>query len=300
MLGLAWSALSPAMEDNPWGVRMIRVATDFVAAMSHYVDTDGVQLTAQLAMEIPVRKPLPKCPETLRIARPELAQNLEPVLPHLRNIFAVDMETSNSFLPYRILPSVRSFDLAAHWRQRRVLIDVGANGFFASAKHLIDLYATLLPFTHCFLFEPHSDGRKKKSGKGSAVAAASTMWIPDAYRQQYNFSVLRNLVEIGTRRYPNDVLTWLERSVTVHDYVVLKFDVDEGKTGPTMEWGFLADLVNSPQVALVDEIFIELHFLFDVSMGNTLGWKHKMHSMWQAFDIMRELRRCGVAIHAWP
>ena len=69
-----------------------------------------------------------------------------------------------------------------------------------------------------------------------------------------------------------------------------------------MEWGFLADLVHSPQMALVDEVYIELHFLFDrrYTGGSTMGWRHKGHSMWQAFDLMRELRRCGLAIHAWP
>jgi len=85
--------------------------------------------------------------------------------------------------------------------------------------------------------------------------------------------------------------------------VVVKFDVDEAKSGPTMEWGFLADLVYSLEMALVDEIYIELHFLFDrdFTAGRlTMGWRHTGHSMWQAFDVMRELRRCGVPIHAWP
>eukprot|EP00308_Calcidiscus_leptoporus_P018987 CAMPEP_0119376940 /NCGR_PEP_ID=MMETSP1334-20130426/42246_1 /TAXON_ID=127549 /ORGANISM="Calcidiscus leptoporus, Strain RCC1130" /LENGTH=45 /DNA_ID= /DNA_START= /DNA_END= /DNA_ORIENTATION= len=41
------------------------------------------------------------------------------------------------------------------------------------------------------------------------------MWVPDAYRKRYNISVLRSLVEVGTRRYPADLITWLERTVVI-------------------------------------------------------------------------------------
>ena len=44
-----------------------------------------------------------------------------------------------SFLPYRVLPSLPAFNRSA--ARRAILVDVGANGFYASPKHLIDLYA---------------------------------------------------------------------------------------------------------------------------------------------------------------
>ena len=66
-------------------------------------------------------------------------------------------------------------------------------------------------------------------------------------------------------------------------------------------------------MAVVDEIFVELHFSWvrrtkynrkypDSSLGlnRTMSWGHQRHSMQQAFDLLRELRRCGVAVHAWP
>lgn len=206
----------------------------------------------------------------------------------------------------------------------------------AGAKHLIDLYAATLPFTHVLLLEP------------DAVA----MDIPRAYRNTTDIRVSRRFVEVGTRRLadadanadmwrgpatdyssrkrppplspPVDLVAWLPYLVTRDDFVVLKFDVDEGKHGQTVEWGFLADLVHSPAMRLVDEIYIELHFAWnahskkDVALGVmpttvdpnksssgttrsfTMGWHHYSHSMRQAFDLMRELRRCGVAVHAWP
>ena len=81
------------------------------------------------------------------------------------------------------------------------------------------------------------------------------------------------------------------------DFVALKFDVDNDfSLGPTMEWGFLADLLRSPKaLALVDELFIELHFY-----ASSLRWVHPTHSMKQAFDVLRQLRACGLPVHAWP
>ena len=78
--------------------------------------------------------------------------------------------------------------------------------------------------------------------------------------------------------------------------MVLKFDVDEGSTRLSMEWGFLADLMHSPEAALVDEFFVELHFFYPF-----LNWRStRSHSMQQAYDVLRQLRQCGVAVHAWP
>ena len=31
-----------------------------------------------------------------------------------------------------------------------------------------------------------------------------------------------------------------------------------------------------------------------------LRWVHLTHSMKQAFDVLRQLRACGLPIHAWP
>ena len=44
----------------------------------------------------------------------------------------------SSFVPYRLLPSLPFFDAAAYRGRRRVLVDAGANGFYASPKYLLD------------------------------------------------------------------------------------------------------------------------------------------------------------------
>ena len=50
-----------------------------------------------------------------------------------------------------------------------------------------------------------------------------------------------------------------------------------------------------PALALVDELFVELHFY-----AASLRWVHLTHSMKQAFDVLRQLRACGLPVHAWP
>ena len=171
-------------------------------------------------------------------------------------------------------------------------------GFYASPKHLIDMYdAADFPFTEVHLFEPDATG----------------MAVPQAYARRYNVSVHRYFVHVGTRNPRNDLISWLQEHVhSRDDWVTLKFDVDESKKGSTIEWGFLADLFASPAMPLVDELFIELHFTFASKPGRTkrkahssifnftLGWNHPDHSSWQAFDLLREMRSCGVAVHAWP
>ena len=32
----------------------------------------------------------------------------------------------------------------------------------------------------------------------------------------------------------------------------------------------------------------------------SLNWVHLTHSMKQAFDVLRQLRACGLPVHAWP
>lgn len=94
--------------------------------------------------------------------------------------------------------------------------------------------------------------------------------------------------------------------------------VDEAVSGPTIEWGFVADLHGNPALALVDELFIEMHFSWlpgtcsnpraacadlrslctaPVGLASRTQW-----STVQAYFVCSRtcVRRCGVAVHAWP
>ena len=140
------------------------------------------------------------------------------------------------------------------------------------------MYLPFLKFDELHLFEPHPE----------------LMAAPSYYSTMYNITFSQKLTTVGMRD-ETDVISFLRKHVTVDDFVVLKYDVDEVVEGLTMEWVFLADLMQSEELALVDELFIELHFKYD-----SIDWDFGRHSMQQAFDIQRQLRQCGLAIHAWP
>jgi hypothetical protein len=153
--------------------------------------------------------------------------------------------------------------------------------FLASPKYLIDSYAIFLPFTHVIMIEPEPH---------------FSATVPPAYSQRYNITFLQIYAEVGTGS-STDMMKLLPTMVTKDDFVVLKFDVDPNRfaRGPTMEWGFLLALTKTKEVlALVDEIYIEMHFYYP-----DLEWNH-YHSNWEGLDLFRYLRKCGVVVHCWP
>jgi hypothetical protein len=187
------------------------------------------------------------------------------------------------FGPYRPLVAVQQARDAIRTKdkRRRVLIDIGANGFFASPKYLLDSYAAYMPFTHAIMVEPEPH------------FSAS---IPKVYSQRYNISFLQIYAEVNTGS-ATDMLKLLPSLVKKDDFVVLKFDVDPNRyaQGPTMEWGFLFAIMQREEIAsLIDELYIELHFHFP-----SLYWSH-YHSNWEALDAFRYLRSQGVIVHSWP
>ncbi len=182
------------------------------AYLKLYTDSYGAMYTAQLNKHIP----LAFAPNfTVPIKEPRwshLAHRLEPVYTSLRNWMHHEADTTIDFGPYIPLvafPEVRAV-LQSMPQGRRVLIDIGANGFFASPKYLLDSYAMHLPFTHAVMVdpEPHFPAT-----------------VPKPYQDRYNITFLPLYAEIGTGP-ESDVLKLLPTLVKKEDFVVLKFDVD--------------------------------------------------------------------------
>jgi hypothetical protein len=220
--------------------------------------------------------------------------------------------------------------------QRHVLLDVGANGFYGSAKvhwlrihfmfvhsaftpyllhlhsqfdpsllyphvaaeALIDLYEPYHPFDLVVMLEPD----------------AWEMEVPADYEARYQFENIAGVARTGIRSAganettadwngPSvklrvlDIVAWIQQNISPHDSFVLKYDVDELNEGKTIEWGFLSDLVHSGAIHLVDELFIELHFWYPQFEGH---FRHRDHRMQQAFSVQKQLRDCGVVVHQWP
>ncbi len=252
-----------------------------------YIDSFGKAYTAQLEAHVPMAFPPGVDIYTKRawahLPTTSLGPHyLEPVYSSLRNWMYTESGNLIDFGPYRPLVSVPEVTAALLAdKRRRILVDVGANGFFASPKYLLDSYAPYLPFTDAIMIEPEPH------------FSAS---IPRAYAERYTITQHKIYAEVNTGT-ENDILKILQKLVTPQDFVVLKFDVDPNKhaQGATMEWGFLFDLAMNPVVAeLVDELYIELHFHFP-----SLYWTH-LHSNWEALDAIRFLRSKGAVVHAWP
>lgn len=267
-----------------WKVKL----NDFVALQAAflklYIDSFGMEYSRQLDKFIPLAFP----PSFQVYTKPVWSDlnisslEFEPVYTSLRNLMFTESSILIDFGPYRPLVSLANArNKIKTLFKRRVLIDIGANGFFASPKYLLDSYAPYLPFTHAIMVEPEPH------------FSAS---IPAAYSKRYNISFLQIYAEVGTNT-ETDMIKLLPKMVTKDDYVVLKFDVDPNRfaQGPTMEWGFLFILMQTKEIAeLIDEVYIELHFHFP-----QLTWLH-YHSNWEALDAIRYLRRNGVIVHAWP
>lgn len=283
--------------DRPVTAFNVRLA-DFTALqqafLKLYIDSFGAVYTQQLEDSLPLAfhpgilgVPIKQRWSRL-ITKPSL--RFEPIYSHVRNWMFTEANNLIDFGPYRAfaaIPDVQKDLLNYNGKGRRVLIDVGANGFFASPKYLIDSYAPYAPFTDVIMIEPEPHFKAT---------------IPEVYQQRYNLTNLPIYAEVNTGG-ASDVVNLLKSLVSPEDFVVLKFDVDPNKFayGATMEWGFLFDLFrksehgdNDGAAALVDELYVELHFHYP-----KLYWEH-YHSNWEALDLLRSLRVQGMVVHAWP
>lgn len=264
-----------------WRVRLADTVALQAAYLKVYTDSFGAIYAEQLDTHLPLAF-TPSFTVQTKPAWAHLSRSLEPVLTSLRNWMYSESGNLIDFGPYRPLAAFDEVRRAVRGDgRRRVLIDVGANGFFASPKYLLDSYAPYLPFTHAIMIEPEPH---------------FSATVPRAYTDRYNITFLQIYAEVNTGS-ATDIIKLLPTLVRPDDFVVLKFDVDPNRyaQGPTMEWGFLFALMQDPATArLVDETYIELHFNFP-----KLYWAH-LHSNWEALDALRYLRKHGAVIHAWP
>lgn len=263
----------------------------FNAVLRTYVDRFG----RELACNAPQVYSMP-CPGHIKHAQRDdvnahakrklMLSRLEHIHCDLRNEFFPQRVAA--LTPYITMASLSGGDRALALGGERVLIDFGAGRFHGSAKTLIDAYEVVAPFQRVVLVEP------------------SPIAIPARYATMYNITAVGSAVRIGgavNAPAPASTMTFVDpvAVIAAHcrpiDSCVVKFDVDRDGSRDSFEWGFLYSLIASETtLALVDELYIELHFRYP-----RLGWvKMTKHSMQQALDMMRELRRCGLAVHAWP
>ena len=296
VLSLAWIVLKALPQEtrelpegNPYGVSLLDVVGEYQRRMVAYTACVSPARRRQLDHLLPIKyampEPLPQGQYPLE------AMMLEHLEPDGNSILGVQYGRGNP-MAFLILPFLPSFQRLLPSFRRRVLVDAGAAGFMEGTKWLLDMYSRAAPFSDAFLIDPRLNENE----------------IPLSYRQAINFSLFERLIRVGTREESTDLLSMLASEswgLSEHDFVVLKFDCDRGDDGDdkgvdsvgSIEWGFLADLVYHPEyLKFVDEIFIEMHFFYPSHWGTFFS----THSMWQHFDVLRQLRAHGIPIHAWP
>ena len=193
-----------------WEVRLAEFIALQGAYLKLYIDSFGSIYQKQLDEFIPYAFP-PDFPVQPKADWKHLSHNFEPVYSSLRNWMFTEVSNLIDFGPYRPLVAEKEVRLSLlKSKKKRILIDVGANGFFASPKYLLDSYVPYLPFTDAIMIEPEPH------------FSAS---IPKSYSKRYNITFLQIYAEVGTNS-DTDMINILPKLVTKDDFVVLKFDVD--------------------------------------------------------------------------
>ena len=284
ILSLSWTLLEagePFAHLNPYGVGLDLVIREHERWISIYSECVGAKRQQHLQQLVPIkyflRQPLPEGRYAAETAL------MEPLEPDGHTILGMQYGRHNP-VSYRVLPFIPSFRaLFPALGRRRVLVDAGAASFRTGTKWLLDLYSGSLRFTEVLLIDSENIDD-----------------IPPSYERAYNITKYKRMLRVGTRRPENDLVSLLTGGgwgLAEADFVVLKFDCDFNVHESSVEWGFLADLVYTPAaLRLVDEVFIEMHFFYPML------WRHNfnLHTMWQHFDVLRQLRDRGIAVHAWP
>jgi hypothetical protein len=292
VLSLAWIVLKALpqetrelSEGNPYGVSLSDVMGECQRRMVAYTACVSAARRRELDHLLPIKYAMPEpLPQGQYALEATMLEHLE---PDGNSILGVQYGRGNP-LAFLILPFLPSFQSLLPSFRRRVLVDAGAAGFMEGTKWLLDMYSRAAPFTDAFLIDPRLNENE----------------IPLSYRRDINFSLFERFIRVGTREESTDLLSMLASEswgLSEHDFVVLKFDCDGYDKGAdsagSIEWGFLADLVYHPEyLKFVDEIFIEMHFFYPSHWGAFFS----THSMWQHFDVLRQLRAHGIPIHVWP
>ena len=185
---LLLSSAEPQNEVRPWLYESIQI----------YQSLFSQAILKETPMSlVGYRHHLNTCPPFLDSEYMNEVAEMEPILPSGRNFDYREFGWLISFNPYRPLASFESVRNRSY--RKKTIVDVGANGFTASPKQLVDNYAALgMHFDELIMFEPDIDGMEK---------------IPDIYRQTMNITFYKQYVELFTRNVKNDLISWLNTNV---------------------------------------------------------------------------------------
>jgi len=100
-------------------------------------------------------------------------------------------------------------------------------------------------------------------------------------------------VDVVDSETTRDIASFIKKTSSVEDYVVLKMDVEGA------EWKLLPHFIENHVIDYIDELFVEIHFA-DPRMA-PFGWMgFAPHTLEESRSMMLKLRALGVLAHYWP
>ncbi|GJP43908.1 hypothetical protein CLOM_g3304 [Closterium sp. NIES-68] len=207
------------------------------------------------------------------------------------------------------MPFLRAaMDPSMHRRKRRVLIDLGANKFETSVTWFLRMYP--LDFTEIHAVEVQTGLFQKPSTPPLEVLAyeinkqsrlrpfrRGPAGFPDWLLQRvhpYNFFISS---EDNQEEGVVNVTRWLldELQLKEEDSVVVKMDIEGA------EWAVLPQWLSIPKMsAIVDELFVEVHYHHPSMEAFTWTPKIFNHTLDETSRLLTDLRRAGFYVHPWP
>ncbi|CAI7756012.1 unnamed protein product [Closterium sp. NIES-54] len=209
----------------------------------------------------------------------------------------------------QVLPLMRgAMDPTMHARERRVFLDLGAKEFNTSVTWFLQMYP--LDFTEIHAVEARPDVFQTPSPTTPKVLANGLglnsrlrprrggpadfpKWLLQRVHP-YNFYVSskdnqeRNMVNV-TRWFLEDL------KLKEEDSVVVKMDI-EGH-----EWAILQHWLSNPRMAaIVDELFVEVHYHHPTMTEFTWTAPKFNHTRQDTTRLLTDLRKAGFYVHPWP
>ncbi|MCO5576125.1 hypothetical protein L7F22_029933 [Adiantum nelumboides] len=270
------------------------------ADAASYGDGDGLQQRENPWSQMKWVGP----PGTCRV-KGLLIEKLEPSLNFRRGFalkYAGDVEDKAHILPWLLATRVKSL----HRRERRVLLDLGANAFSTSLSWFLHMYPLDFTEIHAFEVDPHLLHKPKLPFHESSNLAPPNPW------------------SLAVRRRPLIGPQWMLDRISIHHQFVSDFDdgdnhavnitrfiKDELQLRPSdavivkmdiegSEWPILKRWMQTPDMAhIVDELFVEVHYDHPSMRG--YHWaRFSPTKREDALTLLANLRLHGFFAHAWP
>jgi len=129
------------------------------------------------------------------------------------------------------------------------------------------------------------------------IAFEATEYSPRGYWNQIPddiiglFTFINTGVENSGKFNPWNILKSIAK---VHDYVIIKLDIDS----PAVEDELVSQILNDKSISsLIDEMFFEMHIRIKEMVNS---WGNPPSELKDTYVCFTKLRQLGIRMHSWP